>query len=268
MTAYGFLENHISLTSCNHIKQICTPLHSLGILDFIYLRIYKANGKFIDLSSNSDWSTLYFKKLYNHEYPENIVQKHTHILNISNIELWCFDEDNIIWAEAKEFFNLGNGITIVKENADYKEIYYFASHKTNYKINYFYLNNLDLLEKFTYYFKEKAAKLIKLHESFKLDTPNIYAKKAIPDLDSADLRRKFFSEIQHTKFYSNNYFLRQRELECIKWLSRGKSFHEIAKILEISERTVETHINNVKKKLNCYKSTELIQKLNSLLSLI
>lgn len=45
--------------------------------------------------------------------------------------------------------------------------------------------------------------------------------------------------------------LTTRELECIKWMRHGKTINEIAIILQISRRTVEAHIRNIKAKWGC-----------------
>ena len=44
--------------------------------------------------------------------------------------------------------------------------------------------------------------------------------------------------------------LTSRELEVLSWVKEGKTSWEISKILKISERTINFHVNNVKKKLN------------------
>lgn len=41
-----------------------------------------------------------------------------------------------------------------------------------------------------------------------------------------------------------------REKEVIQWTADGKTAWEIAKILQISERTVNFHANNAKSKFN------------------
>lgn len=45
--------------------------------------------------------------------------------------------------------------------------------------------------------------------------------------------------------------LTAREKECAYWLFCGKTIPEIALILEISKRTVEKFIINIKEKFNC-----------------
>lgn len=53
--------------------------------------------------------------------------------------------------------------------------------------------------------------------------------------------------------------LSKREAECFFYLIRGKSAKCISKILGISHRTVETHIDHLKLKLRCKNKYELIE---------
>jgi DNA-binding CsgD family transcriptional regulator len=50
---------------------------------------------------------------------------------------------------------------------------------------------------------------------------------------------------------SEKIYLSSRELDCIDWYAKGKNSAEISTILEISKRTVETHIEKAKFKLGC-----------------
>jgi LuxR family transcriptional activator of bioluminescence operon len=43
-----------------------------------------------------------------------------------------------------------------------------------------------------------------------------------------------------------------RELQCLEWVSRGKTSWEIGVILSLSERTVNFHLLNASRKLNVY----------------
>lgn len=54
--------------------------------------------------------------------------------------------------------------------------------------------------------------------------------------------------------------LTKREQECLLWATEGKTAWEIAKILNISERTANFHINNVLKKLNVSNKQHAIAK--------
>jgi DNA-binding CsgD family transcriptional regulator len=54
--------------------------------------------------------------------------------------------------------------------------------------------------------------------------------------------------------------LTNRESECLFFVLRGKSAKEIAYILNISIKTVEGYIAQIKIKLNCYSKSSLIEK--------
>lgn len=59
---------------------------------------------------------------------------------------------------------------------------------------------------------------------------------------------------------SENVSMTKRERECLLYLSQGKSAKEIARLLNLSWRTIEYYIENMKKKWGCTKRTELVVK--------
>lgn len=61
--------------------------------------------------------------------------------------------------------------------------------------------------------------------------------------------------------FHNNTYLTKREKECIYYLIRGKTAREISQYLKLSPRTVESHIQNLKHKLNVSTKSELIDKI-------
>lgn len=64
-------------------------------------------------------------------------------------------------------------------------------------------------------------------------------------------------------FYENSIpaeNLTKKELTCLFYLLRGVNTKDVAKLLLISARTVETHIENIKFKLNCSTKSDLINK--------
>ena len=58
----------------------------------------------------------------------------------------------------------------------------------------------------------------------------------------------------------NNTNLSARELEVLFYLVRGKVVSDISSILQISKRTIESYIENIKAKLACNNKAELIEK--------
>jgi len=70
-------------------------------------------------------------------------------------------------------------------------------------------------------------------------------------VDINSLRKIAEREIEITKEKKALSLLSQREMDCVHWYLKGKNSGEIAIILGISRRTVETHIENAKSKLDC-----------------
>jgi len=52
--------------------------------------------------------------------------------------------------------------------------------------------------------------------------------------------------------------LSEREKEVLTWSKRGKSSWEISAILNITERTVNFHVNNIMQKLNAVNRTQAV----------
>jgi DNA-binding CsgD family transcriptional regulator len=55
--------------------------------------------------------------------------------------------------------------------------------------------------------------------------------------------------------------LTPREFECLSWVSRGKTDHEISSILAVAPRTVRFHIDNAKIKLGVATRIQAVTKL-------
>ena len=58
--------------------------------------------------------------------------------------------------------------------------------------------------------------------------------------------------------YGDIYFTR-READCMGWLLKGKTIRGVGIVLNISPRTVEYYIKNMKKKIGCRTKSELIE---------
>jgi LuxR family transcriptional activator of conjugal transfer of Ti plasmids len=55
--------------------------------------------------------------------------------------------------------------------------------------------------------------------------------------------------------------LTRRELECLSWVSRGKTDHDIAGLVGVAPRTVRFHVDNAKTKLNVGSRVQAVAKL-------
>lgn len=249
--------NNIILDTADSVRQLCCPLQHLGIAGFFYIKIFN-DGTFIDLTTDPDWASQFFNKFFAGQYDVNVIKDHMFVFE--DISLWELNQHNTIWQEAKSLFGYGNGISITKRSKYYNEKYCFYTSIENKQINEFYLNNIHLLKQFIGYFNEKTVKIMQKAQSNKLIIPRIYIEKDISD-DPCGSRnvKEFIKELEGVYIDGGESFARlsKREMDILKWLVLGKSAKEIGAILTISSRTVEQHINNLKIKLKCFKTSQL-----------
>jgi DNA-binding CsgD family transcriptional regulator len=223
-------REYLKLTSTDEMNSIIHPLQKLSLNYFLYVR-ESAEGERIFLTNRSDWNEYFYENEYYKISPfENPVEK-----KFPGIYLWRILRGQEVFKVAREQFNIAHGITIIQKKDENTEFYHFATGQKNEKIHSVYEQSLNGILHFIQYFKNEAAGLIRLAEDNKVE---------VPKPDAATSKR-----------------LTQKEIVCLKWLVKGKTAEEIGIILNISKRTVEAHIENVKNKFHCYKQVELGYKL-------
>lgn len=108
-----------------------------------------------------------------------------------------------------------------------------------------------------------------------IEMQSIVSKKAITDPDGEVIGLIGISiEVPMTQINANNTInaienlgLSRREAECIYYFAKGKSAKEIARIICISNRTVEKHIDNSRLKLGFVRRLQLIELVNDILEI-
>lgn len=257
-----FMKTHLSLPS-NHVSLIShyemhTVLRAFPVMQeieyFAWTRLFN-DGYRAGLTNRPDWIDHYYKQGY---YNYAKCDKHPSCYQ-SGYTLWdLWDKDTtscqIINKDSEDNFNLAHGISIINSHEEWCDVFDFCTTRSNIRINEFYISNIVLFEKFTQYFYEIAASLIKksINNKFKLeydDVLDIYNET--PDLIIIPFSSKT-NLLQTAHLEGIHANLSEREIECLQWLIKGKTAGEIAVILQISKRTVEKHMLNIKEKLGCY----------------
>lgn len=153
-------------------------------------------------------------------------------------------------------FNINHFFFINDQQKEYSESFVFGSD--NGSSIAFYMNNIDMLEKFCLYFKSVASDLI--DRAFKdrlllIEWRDYLEKQASHKKESLDSS----IDIASLTFLvdGEKISLTDRESECLIPYLKGKSSKMIANMLNISARTVETHISNAKTKFNCKSKSDL-----------
>lgn len=249
------LHSHALFREYEHVLSICAPLKYLDIEGFIFMRHF-ADGSFIDLSTNLSWSSFFLTRYLQGVYP--IESTNDHMFIEYGVSLWKMNQDNIIWREGERHFGYDNGISISVRHSDFTDIfcYYNKSEAVRHeqgKID-FYLTKLDLLHNFNRYFASKSDGILRKASQHKLITPDKYLAN-LPKSTNQKKIEKFLHIV--TGHSVANLGLNQRERDCIGYCSQGYSAKEIAHRLSLSPRTVESHLDNAKNKLNCKNICEL-----------
>jgi LuxR family transcriptional regulator, quorum-sensing system regulator SolR len=249
--------NYIVSQTVDSVRQICSPLKHIGITGFIYARHYP-NDSFFELKTDYRWGEFFYNKLFDKQYRKTDISEITNFTD--KFMLWKLNQHNAVWQDAKIHFGQDNGILIYKHHLDYTEIYFYFSDDEHHKQNDFYVNNLEMLDRFSLYFSENAKALIKLAESHKLQVPSFYLEDSENNIATKQRTgfQQFLEETALTTIpIDNKKHLTPRELECLYWQSQGKTMEEIGIILEITTRTVKAHIRNIKDKLSCESQFQL-----------
>lgn len=254
-------DSFITVTSAREVKEVCAPLNRLGIGYFHYAKMY-SDGSVLLLVSNAEWHKHVFLKEKPGPWPSDGVR----------LEEGCYLWDSIYHYElvedANNYFDIASGMVLVKKYKGYHDVYSFGAAKGEKDIINFCFNNVDMLEKFTLYFKEKLSKVIKVADNNRIVVPGSMRDKnhlyssSLSHFDS--LKGSFLTDIgfmdQEMTVDRCRLELRKREIDVLNYISKGKTAKEAANILGLAPRTVERYMANAKERLNCYSKSQLIDK--------
>lgn len=245
------------------IDQICKPLYKVGITLFTYLKNFN-NGSQVYLSNNPHW----IKDYYDLNLYESSQFEFDFNLYHSGYFIWPQENDSEVFLHGRNFFDSNYGITIIQRNTIDCEFYFFSGSAKTTWLNHFYLNNIDLLEKFIIYFKDSASYLLKKAEKNRIWIPrssvNETSKLDLTCDNFFNLRNEFLQAINLKDSLSDKEAVQQlthREKEVALSVLQGRTAKEISNHLVISRKTVERHIENMKTKLKCENKAELIKRL-------
>jgi len=152
-----------------------------------------------------------------------------------------------------------NGLLLVRKGIHYDESFFFSMADTDLPIRRYYYSVINDFKKFGLYFLEKAKKLVEHAElsSTKYEIP----APASDTFASLFIKPDENPWVEVSKFcFSTPYgdvFLSHQELNCLRQIAMGRSQEQISEQLELSRRTVESYLINVKNKLSAESKEEL-----------
>ncbi len=263
-----FKDSHIALSSSSDVLEICRPIfHALDIHTFRYLRVYLDESR-ICLSNNPNWIIHFHEnKLYKEAWFDcKPIAEYSNGKTIWDAKEGA--EGNRVGYEARHFFNMHHGLTITKKSPDsaYCEFFNFSTYKENSNINHLYESAEDFIQRFIFYFIDKAGPLIREASKNKIIIPDFPPKEIADNQEKLLLPERqrlnfdfFLDETEISRYWvKDSIYLTKKEVEIISLSSKGMSTKEIASSISSSSRTIECHIANAKNKLKCKNVTELI----------
>lgn len=251
--------NSKSLVLAGNVHSICKPLFKkYRVSGFSYSRVFQ-DGSRSELWNKADalYHTFLRKKYIADTYtPDNYNDDERYIFLSEKIKN-CPDEVNRKYTkqllDQKELFNNDNCFMIVSKNVKLCEYFIFYTPPDYKSAVNFYLNHIDELENFAKNFKEESRTLIEMADEERIIKPWRYG-----NLDSSS---KSLSTPRKRLDINADIKLTKREIQVAHLMIEGKTAKESASYLDISTRTVESYIENIKDKLACNRKGDLIMKL-------
>lgn len=236
-------QENLSISEINSVKKILSPLSKLGDIHYFHYGINYPDQSCFSLSTDPE----YLASWYKHQFP------HCGFHLGSGWHLWnsTLPESQL---EIAKGLDIAHGIHFIRHKKEKTEVFGFATPVDNPDIYNFYLNNLQLLKKFTQYFLTEAKDLLaKAQNQVIVPPPAMVLKNA-----DAKGNHSLTSFVEQIDFPFN--LLSERESECFGFFIKGFSNTEISKKLMLSSKTVDVYINRIKQKLACSTRNDLLVK--------
>lgn len=198
-------------------------------------------------------------------------------------KFWYFLSQKGSYQEVFKFFkqsiNLGSVLNMVDLFPRQYECFSFGFTLDQERATNYFINHREEFENFTHYFRDKGAHLIAEAESQKISIPTHQLpnfrglEKNPPEIHQQIVGgglglekiqkgiKNALLEMDHVSQRNNPLPMpiSLREFECIRFMLTGLTAKEMGEEMSISKRTVENHLENIKRKLGCRKKSEIIQ---------
>lgn len=159
--------------------------------------------------------------------------------------------------------NIFHRIYFIERCSNYYKIYGYGVCKGSTSIMNYYLNSMPVLEKFVKHFESHARELIEIEANKNsIVLPNYHSR--ISSIQSQIPSVQHYYETEFESFESDLFAkqvdrLTSREKECLSLVAQGYTMKNTARKLQISPRTVEQHLRNIKDKYGLHTKNQLVE---------
>ncbi len=263
-------QKHPLLILSTEFAELCKPLEMFHIHHFTYQKQFN-DGTRISLSNKPQWIEDYYNmKLYESSLFEEKPSNYKAGFNI-----WMGEYDLPVFYHGRDVYNTSHTINITEPHHDGCEHYLFSTSPDKPEAIHYLANNMEILYHFVTYLKDRGAHLFKeapksrivVQRSFIEPPKNYITKKDFLSMMEHH-KKQFFDKtpIRRYTFESGNtqgIKLTQREITCVIHLLQNRTAQETAELMNLSRRTVESYLDNIKVKMDCDTKADLLAKLKS-----
>lgn len=236
------LQNHFRITCVDYIK-----IHN--------------SGKFCYLCSHPECAEYYAAEelFYTDPYFRHPSTHRAGIFTIESLGSSEFKNNNL---KISNKFNLHLPLILSEKTEDSIEFFCFAGENPD-ALQTLYLHHLTLLKLFAVHFKKELSRVLQemSEESFSLiDLQGDFFYEGVKHSHSIDNQslHDYLIALGKKREVQQSSSLSPRERDCLKHLIHGKSAKDSAMELQLSPRTVESYLENIKNKLGCNSKRELL----------
>lgn len=247
----------VSIINQQKIKKALKPIYEqFGVNYFYYSRVSN-HGLYASFSNNVDWNKWWFD--------ENVHQELFYFLQPQSyrpgqtISVPLFEQKfDKIGKIAKEKFNINYVLEITYKDKNGIETFGFSTENFNLLTLTQFFSDLTLLKLFFKYFRQKNNSIFEQLLENEIDLAQEIGPAFFQTPYSINSCRHFnFLKDIGMDIFSE---LSQREKQVCQALTQGLSAANIASMLNLSKRTIECYLENIKEKLNCHSKSELVKK--------
>ena len=251
----------ISSSTVSKIQKLAYILRKIGISHFNH-DITFGNNKMAMLTDSKELFDLYYDK----QLPVICTNESGRTLDpgIYFVKSLAYEYNyiaNIISVLDKKF-NFHNSLIVIEHEEACQHMFTLSSPMSEHTFLHTILNKLDNIKNFIEFYKLSLREIIKEAKKPKnqitiVNSSDFERNSNNHPLALVNIKQKDILVLKH-KDTKLNLTLSVKQSECLKLLLQSYSAKEIAKNMDLSYRTVEHYIENIRNKLNCRNIKELI----------
>ena len=260
---YGLSSLSYKLKMSRYMEELLGPLKEFGITTFGFGKIYDS-GHIAMSINNKEWiEYTHIKKIYsNADYVKYLLS----LKEIPYSHWQSFSKKNVV-LKATQKFDFSNGCNISLKGDNSYNIYCIAGNNDDISVTAFLQNNFQILKKFVKFNHNRIESYIaNCTSADMLKINHVKSFESNHYLPNSKQEKLYHLSDQLTKDLLKQYMgiqISPREVQCLDLLSQGHTTKSIARFLDLSTRTIEFYINNIKTKTGCAFKSDIIHLYNN-----